>query len=58
MLHRRGRTILRVPIEPEGIADLVILGWVDCRQCFNPSAVADAIIDVANAVIATGLRPG
>jgi hypothetical protein len=47
-----------VPIAPEGVAELVRLGWLDRRQCRQPAVLTDALIDLANAALDAGLRPG
>jgi hypothetical protein len=57
-LRRLGRVVLRVPIAPEGVAELVLLGWLDRRQCRQPAVLADVLIDLANAALDAGLRPG
>ena len=49
--------VLRLPISPEGIGGLVRLGWVSLRDAGDPAAVADGVIDLADAALATGLRP-
>ena len=56
-LHKRGRIELRVPIGPEGIVQLICLGWVDRHQCRQPAILADVLIDLANAALDAGLRP-
>jgi hypothetical protein len=57
-LRKRGRMELRVPIGAEGIARLICLGWVDPRQCRQPAILTDVLIDLANAALDAGLRPG
>jgi hypothetical protein len=42
--RRRGRLMLRMPIAPEGVAELVRLGWLHRSYCHNPAFVADAVI--------------
>jgi hypothetical protein len=49
--------VLRLPIAPEGIAELVRLGWLNRRDCRDPAAVADAVIDLANGALDARLRP-
>jgi len=49
---------LRLRIAPEGISALVRLGWLDPGQHYDPTEVADAVIDFATAALAAGLRPG
>jgi hypothetical protein len=56
-LRRRGQMVLRLPIAPEGIADLVALNWLDRRYSGIPAAVADAVIGLASAALNRGLRP-
>jgi hypothetical protein len=46
-----------VPIRPEGIAQLVVLGWLPGRHCHDPAIVADAVVRLADAALATRLRP-
>lgn len=53
-----GRLVLRVPIAPEGVAELVRLGWLDRNQCRQPAILTDVLIDLANAALDAGLRPG
>jgi hypothetical protein len=50
------RVVLRVPIDPEGIAELLRLGWLDRRQINSPVAVADAVVSLADAALAASLR--
>src|SRR5712691_6141700 len=38
-LRQLGRVVLRVPIAPEGVAELVHLGWLDRRQCRQPTVL-------------------
>ena len=45
-LRRLGWAVLRVPIAPEGIAELVHLGWLDRRQCRQPAVLVDVLIDL------------
>lgn len=58
-LRRLGAIVVRVPIAPEGIAELVRLGWLDIGQrlIVRPTSVADAIVKIANAALDAGLRP-
>jgi hypothetical protein len=57
-LRRRGRMVLQLPIAPEGIAELVRLGWLP-RHCFpDPATVGDAISELADAALDARLRPG
>ncbi len=56
-LRRLGWAVLRVPIAPEGIAELVHLGWLDRRQCRQPAVLVDVLIDLANAALDAGLHP-
>jgi len=58
MLRGLGRVVVQVPLEPEGIAELVRLEWLDRRQCRQRTTLADALIDLANAALDAGLRPG
>jgi hypothetical protein len=55
--RRRGQMVLRLPIAPEGIADLVAFNWFDRRCCGDPAAAADAVIDLASAALDGGLKP-
>jgi hypothetical protein len=57
-LRRLGRVVVRIPIAPDGIAELVRLGWLDRRQCRQLAVLADVLIDLANAALDVGLRPG
>jgi hypothetical protein len=57
-LHKRGRVELQVPIGAEGIARLICLGWLDRSECRQPALLADVLIDLANAALDAGLRPG
>lgn len=51
-LRVRGQMVLPpIPIAPEGIAALVTGGWLDRRRCRDPAAVADALVDLANAAL-------
>jgi hypothetical protein len=56
-LRTLGRVVLRVPIAPEGVAELVRLGWLERRQGRQPTVLADVLIELANAALDTGLRP-
>ncbi len=56
-LRSLGRVMLRVPIAPEGIAELVHLGWIDRRECRQPAVLVDVLIDLANAALDAGLHP-
>jgi hypothetical protein len=56
-LLRRGRMMLRMPISPEGVAELVRLGWLHHSDCHDALTVADAIIELAEAALAASLRP-
>ncbi len=56
-LRRLGRVVLQVPIAPEGLAELVHLGWLDRRQCRQPAVLTDVLIDLANTALDAGLRP-
>jgi hypothetical protein len=56
-LRVRGSMMLRLPIAPEGIAGLVQAGWLAPRVCRDPAAVAEAVIDLADAALAARLRP-
>jgi hypothetical protein len=47
-----------ISVMPEGIAGLVSRGWLEARQIRNPVSLADAIVDLANAALDAGLRPG
>jgi hypothetical protein len=58
VLRRLGAVVIRVPIAPEGIAEMVHLGWLDLRQCRQPAVLADVLIDLANAALDARLRPG
>jgi hypothetical protein len=49
--------VLRLPISPEGIAELARLGWITLRDGRDPQAVADATIDLADAALGARLRP-
>jgi len=57
-LRARGRIMLRLAISPEGIAELTLLGWLAPHDCRDPDALADAVIYLADAALAAGLRPG
>jgi hypothetical protein len=56
-LRRHGQVVLQVPISPEGVVELLRLGWLDRRQYWQPAALADVIIDLANAALDARLRP-
>jgi hypothetical protein len=56
-LRRRGMMLLRLPISPEGIADLVTLDWLDRRNCGYLGSVANAVSDLADAALEARLRP-
>ena len=56
-LRRRGTMFLRLPVSPEGIADLVALNWLDRRNCGYPASVADAVIDLATEALDARLQP-
>jgi hypothetical protein len=56
-LRIRGQMILRLPIAPEAIADLVALDWLDRRNCGYPASVADAVVNLATEALDARLRP-
>jgi hypothetical protein len=56
-LRRRGTMVLRLPISPEGIADLVALNWLDRHNCGYPASVADAVVHLATEALDARLRP-
>jgi hypothetical protein len=56
-LRARGSMRPTVPIGPEGIAQLVVLGWLPRRYCHDPATVVDAIVRLADAALAARLRP-
>jgi hypothetical protein len=49
--------MVRVQVSPQGIGELVRLNWLDVRQIQSPAAVADAVVEVANAALDAYLRP-
>ena len=49
---------LALSIEPEGIAELMLAGWLDRRQWRDPAVGGDAVTDLASALLDAGLRPG
>jgi hypothetical protein len=55
-LCRRGKLILRLPIAPEGVGELVRLGWLHHSDCHDPASVGEAIIELANAALDARLR--
>jgi hypothetical protein len=58
MLRVRGRVVLRLPISPEGVYELVLRGWLPRRSCHDATAITDAVISLANAAFDRGLAPG
>jgi hypothetical protein len=58
VLRRRGTISVTVLVAPEGIADLVTLGWIDRRRCRDAVALADAVVALASAALDTRLPPG
>jgi hypothetical protein len=56
-LKRLGPIVIGVPVGPEGIAELVDLGWLDRGSCRHSADLADAVIDLATAALAAGMRP-
>jgi hypothetical protein len=44
-LRIRGQMMLRLPIAPQGIADLVALNWLDWRKCSYQPSVPDAALN-------------
>jgi hypothetical protein len=49
--------VLGLPISREEIAGLAQLGWIAPRDCRDPAALANAVIDLANAALDARLRP-
>jgi hypothetical protein len=45
-----------VSVAPVGIAGLLNLGWLDARRIHSSTALADAIVDLADAALAARLR--
>jgi hypothetical protein len=56
-LRARGSMRPTVSIRPEGIAQLVVLGWLPGRHCHDPAIVADAVVQLAGAALAARFRP-
>ena len=54
--YARGSLRPAVPITPEGVADLVRLGWLDRRACRAPAPIAAAVADLASIALVAGLR--
>ena len=55
--HGRQRLVLELPICVDAVRDLVHLGWLSVERLRDTGAVADAVIDLADAALAAGLRP-
>ena len=55
-LRRVGAVKGVVSVAPEGIVEMVRLGWLDRHSCRHPRVVGDAITDLANAALDAGLR--
>ena len=62
-----GRALLRtirrpvtvhIPVTPEGVVQLLQLGWLDVGQCQRPASVADAVVDIVNGALGARLQPG
>jgi hypothetical protein len=47
--------VLRLPISPEGVYELVLRGWLPRRSCHDLTATADAVISLANAAFDYGV---
>jgi hypothetical protein len=57
LLRGLRRIVLHVPMTPDGVADLLYLGWLAAQDRYNPAAVAVAVVDVVNSALERGLRP-
>jgi len=56
-LRRVGAVKGIVSVAPEGLVEMVRLGWLDRHSCRHPRVIGDAITDLANAALDAGLRP-
>jgi hypothetical protein len=56
-LRRVGAVKGIISVAPEGLVELVRLGWLDRHSCRHPRVIGDAITDLANAALDAGLRP-
>jgi hypothetical protein len=48
---------VRVSVAPEGVAGLIKLGWLDVPRMGSPTALANAVVDIADAALDAGLPP-
>jgi hypothetical protein len=56
-LRRVGGVKGLVSVAPEGLVEMVRLGWLDRHSCRHPRVIGDAITDLANAALDACLRP-
>src|SRR5277367_2618380 len=50
-LRRVGAVKGIVSVAPEGLVEMVRLGWLDRHSCRHPRVIGDAITDLANAAL-------
>jgi len=55
--YGRGALVVRLPVLPNAIDDLRHLGWLSTSDRATESAVADAVVELAERAILLGLRP-